>query len=285
MGSSLTRVERHLIRVVRLLMQPGRIFIAVGRRMPFGSYELRCALDLYPRPHYAYGVQQAAVLAQRLGVPRVSVIEFGVAGGQGLVELDRMAEAATAATGVAVDIYGFDRGEGLPKPTDYRDLPYIWREGDFTMDLSALRHRVRSAQLILGDIEDTVEAFLERRDVAPIGFVSVDVDYYSSAAAALKLFRGSSELFLPRVFCYLDDTVGDDDQIIHNDYVGELRAVAEFNETSAMTKIAPVNGLSAKRVVPAPWNDLIYVAHFFEHPAYARYVGRPDRQAQLPLNS
>lgn len=282
---SLTFLESGVIRVVRLLMQPGRIVLAALRRLPFGSYELRCALDLYPRPHYAYGVQQAAVLAQRLGVPRISVVEFGVAGGQGLVELDRMARLATEATGVTINIYGFDRGVGLPKPSDFRDLPYIWREGDFTMDVAALRTKVPAAQLVLGDIETTVPRFLESKQVPPIGFISIDVDYYSSSAAALKLFRGGPECFLPRVFCYLDDTVGDDDQIIHNEYVGELRAVAEFNETSANTKLAAVNGLSAKRPIAAPWNDLIYVAHIFDHPDYGRYVGRPESQTQLPLKA
>ncbi|ASY65936.1 hypothetical protein SJ05684_b49540 (plasmid) [Sinorhizobium sojae CCBAU 05684] len=196
-----------------------------------------------------------------------------------------MAQLATEATGVAIDIYGFDRGEGLPKPSDFRDLPYIWREGDFTMDVAALRNKVPRARLMLGDIEVTVPEFLKLERVAPIGFVSIDVDYYSSSVAALKLFRGSPEHFLPRVFCYLDDTVGDDDQIIHNEYVGELRAIAEFNETSATTKLAPVNGLSAKRTLAAPWNDLIYVAHIFDHPEYSRYVGRADSQTQLPLHA
>jgi len=250
-----------------------------------GSFALRCALDLYPRPHYAYGVQQAAVLAQRLKIPRISVIEFGVAGGQGLVELDRMARLATEATGVAIDVYGFDRGEGLPKPNDFRDLPYIWREGDFRMDLPALRAKVPSAKLVLGDIEATIPTFLQSESVAPVGFVSIDVDYYSSTVAALKLFRGDPQSYLPRVFCYLDDTVGDDDQIVHCEYVGELRAIKEFNESSDKIKIAAINGLSAKRAIAAPWNDLIYVAHIFDHPDYGSYVGSSDSETELPLGN
>ncbi|MFC4112808.1 hypothetical protein [Nonomuraea zeae] len=272
-----------LIRIVRLLMQPGRILLAVMRRLPFGSYELRCALDLYPRPHYAYGVQQAAELARRLGVGRISVVEFGVAGGAGIVELNRMAALATAASGVQIDVYGFDTGAGLPKPTDHRDLPYIWREGDFVMDVEALRARLGAAHLILGDIDDTVEGFLDTEQPAPIGFVSIDVDFYSSTAAALKLFRGDHKYFLPRVFCYLDDTVGDDDQIIHNDYVGELSAIREFNEEHETLKLAPINGLRHKRPVSAPWNDNFQALHRFEHPEYGQYVGKPDTETQLPL--
>lgn len=283
MKSSLSGPERLLIRVVRLLMQPARLVLAVLRRLPVGSYALRGALDLYPRPHYAYGVQQAAVLARRLGIPRISVIEFGVAGGSGLVEMDRMAQLATADTGVAIDVYGFDTGEGLPKPTDHRDLPYTWREGDFVMDQQALRARLPRAELVLGNIKETVPGFLEAHQPAPIGFVSIDVDYHSATAAALRLFDGDHRHFLPRVFAYLDDTVGDDDQVVHNDYVGELAAVRELNEANDAMKFSPINGLRHKRAVPAPWNDLIYVLHRFDHPNYGTYIGRKDAKTTLPL--
>ncbi len=271
------------IRIVRLLVQPGRILLSIMRRLPFGSFELRCALDLHPRPHYAYGVQQAAELARRLGLARISVIEFGVAGGSGVVELNRLALLATRATGVQIDVYGFDTGEGLPKPTDYRDLPYIWHSGDFAMDEDAIRARLGGARLVLGDIEDTVVGFLDAEQPAPIGFIAIDVDFYSSAAASLRIFDGEHRYFLPRVFCYFDDIVGDDDQIIHNDYVGELNAVREFNETRTDMKVAPINGLRHKRAVPAPWNDSIQALHRFDHPEYGCYVGKSDTQTQLPL--
>jgi hypothetical protein len=280
-----TGPERILIQVVRLLLQPARLVLAVLRRLPVGSHALRGALDLYPRPHYAYGVQQAAVLARRLGIPRISVIEFGVAGGSGLVEMDRMARLATADTGVAIDLYGFDTGRGLPKPTDYRDLPYTWRAGDFVMNQEALRARLPQAELVLGDIQDTISGFLAAHDPAPIGFVSIDVDYYSATAAALRLFDGGHRHFLPRVFCYLDDIVGDDDQVVHNDYVGELAAVRELNEANNAMKLSAINGLRHKRTVPAPWNDLIYVLHRFDHPDYGTYIGREDAETTLPLDA
>lgn len=285
MESSVSGPEQILIRFVRLLLQPTRLILAVLRRFPVGSHALRGALDLYPRPHYAYGVQQAAVLASRLGIPRISVIEFGVAGGSGLVEMARMAQLATADTGVAIDLYGFDTGEGLPKPTDHRDLPYTWREGDFVMDQDALRARLPQATLVLGNIKDTVPDFLESHQPAPIGFVSIDVDYHSATAAALRLFDGDHRHFLPRVFAYLDDTVGDDDQVVHNDYVGELAAVRELNEANDAMKFSPINGLRHKRTVPAPWNDLIYVLHRFDHPAYGSYIGRADAETTLPLTA
>jgi hypothetical protein len=283
--SSVSRPERILTQAIRFLLHPGRLVLAALSPKPLGSHAFREALDLYPRPHYAYGVQQAAVLARRLGIARIAVVEFGVAGGAGLVEMDRMARLATADTGVAIDVYGFDTGRGLPKPTDYRDLPYTWREGDFVMDQQALRARLPDAKLILGDIQETVTGFLDSHDPAPIGFVSIDVDYYSSTAAALRLFGGNERHFLPRVFCYLDDTVGDDHQVIHNEFVGEMAAVREFNEAEDVKKLSPINGLRHKRVVPAPWNDLIYVLHRFDHPAYGTYVGREQGETQLPLQT
>lgn len=273
-----------LKRVIRLLMQPGRLVLHIMKRLPFGSYELRCALDLYPRPHYAYGVQQAAELARRLGVGRISVIEFGVAGGAGLVEMSRQGALAAEVTGIQIDVYGFDTGQGLPKPADYRDLPYIWREGHFGMDVAALQKRLPDARLILGNLSDTAGQFLDSQQPAPIGFVSIDVDLYSSTTAALSIFSGDHKYFLPRVFCYLDDTVGDDDQVLHNEYVGELAAIREFNEAVETAKLAPINGLRHKRAVPAPWNDNMYALHRFDHPDYGAYVGSLHSETQLPLD-
>lgn len=283
MNAVLTPSQRLVVRVMRLLMQPGRVITALLRRTGLGSHALRLALDTYPRPHYAYGVQQAAELAERLGLKRISVLEFGVAGGAGLAELARMARLATQSTGVEIELYGFDSSVGLPKPRDHRDLPYIWRAGDFVMDVDALQAAVPEAQLVLGEIDETVEEFLARYRPAPIGFVSIDVDYYTSTASALKLFHGEDEFFMPRVFCYFDDTVGDDDQIVHNDFVGELAAIREFNEANSRQKLAKVNGLASKRVVPADWNELIYVLHRFDHPEYGTYIGRDETETQLPL--
>jgi hypothetical protein len=44
------------------------------------------------RPQYVWGVLNGAFLARALGIPRISVIEFGVAGGNGLVVLESIAD-------------------------------------------------------------------------------------------------------------------------------------------------------------------------------------------------
>jgi hypothetical protein len=69
-------------------------------------------------------VYRAADLAHRLKVPAISVIEFGVAGGQGLFELEKLAQLMGAHFAVPISVIGFDTGTGMPDPVDYRDLPY-----------------------------------------------------------------------------------------------------------------------------------------------------------------
>ena len=62
------------------------------------------------RPHYVWGVLNGVYLAQALGFDRVSAIEFGVAGGNGLVTLELIADKMRRYFGVEVDVYGFDAG-------------------------------------------------------------------------------------------------------------------------------------------------------------------------------
>ena len=92
---------------------------------------------------------------------------------------------------VGIDVYGFDTGVGLPKPQDYRDLPNLYRESGFAMDEAKLRARLQRAHLILGDVEQTIPKFVASQP-SPVGFVSVDVDLYSSTMSALKRCPNSS---------------------------------------------------------------------------------------------
>lgn len=270
-------------RALRVLYEPGRLAHSLLRKLPYGSFDLRCDLDLHPRPHYAYGVQQGADLARRLGIGRISVIEFGVAGGSGLLELERLASLASRSTGVDIEVYGFDRGEGLPAVADYRDLPYTWQPGFFQMDVPALQSQLTSARLVLGDISETIPIFKERDDPAPVAFVAIDLDYYSSTVDALRVFDCPDEGTLPRVLCYFDDVVGPD-HVLHNDEVGELLAIREFNEQRAHAKILAINGLRAKRAVPAAWNESMFAMHRFDHKLYETYVGPEPESQQLRLD-
>ena len=75
--------------------------------------------------------------------------------GSGLLSLEEYTEEIKKILGVQIDIYGFDTGQGLPKPIDYRDLPYHWKEGFFSMDKNDLVKKLKKAKLILGNIETT----------------------------------------------------------------------------------------------------------------------------------
>ena len=73
-----------------------------------------------------------------MGLDAISVIEFGVAGGRGLLNIEEHVKEIERSTGVSISIYGFDSGEGLPEPTDFRDLPYRFKARSFVMDRAKL---------------------------------------------------------------------------------------------------------------------------------------------------
>ena len=86
-----------------------------------------CAVE---RPHYGHCIFEAAQLAHRLALPRISVIEFGCGGGNGLLNAEmHCVEVAKIFPDVAFELYGFDTGDGLPPPIeDYRDFPHYLLE-------------------------------------------------------------------------------------------------------------------------------------------------------------
>lgn len=222
------------------------------------------------RPHYTWSVLHAASIAARTGRERISVAEVGVAGGNGLLALELAADAAESELGVAIEVYGFDTGEGLPPPRDNRDAPFIMDRGDFPMDVEGLRRRLSRAELVLGDVSETIPGFLAG-DHAELGFISFDVDYYSSTRDALTLLAGEPGSLLPRVLCYFDDTHG----YPWGDFNGARLAIDEYNAASER-KLAQLHGL--RFLLPESqqgerWPEAMYVAHAFDHPAYAEPEG------------
>ena len=218
------------------------------------------------RRAYVWGVLKGCALGKVLGYASVSVIEFGVASGAGLISMERIAEAAENLIGTRIEVHGFDTGTGIPKTMDYRDCPNIWLDGQFPMDEAALRRELRRAKLHLGCVDKTVPEFVHGT-FAPVAFVSFDLDLYSSTRDALKLFEGEYDWVLPRVVCYFDDIIGH----TYSDYNGERLAIREFNDRWPMRKLSPIYGL--KYFVPSEeqnsnWPEQIYMAHFFEHPLY-----------------
>jgi hypothetical protein len=223
------------------------------------------------RPAYLWGSLHGAHLAKGLGIGAVSLIEFGVAGGNGLVDLDQIALEIEASLGVRADVYGFDTGGGLPAPVDTRDCPNLFSGGDFPMDVKRLRARLRSAELILGDVADTVGPFLALRP-PPAAFISFDLDLYSSTVQALRLLETNAEgRLLPRVQCYFDDITG----YTYAEFNGERLAIREFNERNRLRKISPIYALNhyvPQRCKRDLWVENMHLAHILDHPLY----GKPD---------
>jgi hypothetical protein len=252
--------------------------LGLWERFPVGSVHTRVHYGIYPYAQYAFGVYWSAILAKRLNIPRISVIELGVAGGRGLVALERASAEIESAVGVGIDVVGFDTGQGMPAAADYRDLPHIWGPGFYQMDADKLRARLTRAQLVLGDVGTTTREWLQQEKRAPIGFVSFDLDYYSSTKAAFALFEGAAATHLPRVICYFDDVttlpLG-----CMNEYVGELLAIREFNDSHPDRKIARIEQLRIHRPRWEVWQDRMYAFHDFAHPQYNTLVIKPEQLA------
>ena len=112
------------------------------------------------RAAYAFCLYYATLEAKRLGYSRISALEFGVAGGNGIIALQTYAREIKRELGIEVEIYGFDSGAGLPKPRDFRDVPYLWQTGFYPIDETKLRARLEGSQLVMGDVADTAKTFL-----------------------------------------------------------------------------------------------------------------------------
>jgi hypothetical protein len=235
-----------------------------------GTFRQREQYGLVSRAAYAYGMLRAADLARFLGKSKVTVCEFGVATGNGLMNMVELAGPIREETGVEVKVVGLDTGAGLPTVEGYKDHPELWSVGDFSMtNKDELTRRVGGrAELIFGDIKDTVDGFVAGLDEsAPIGFISVDVDIYSGARSALRCLQGRPELYTPAVSLYCDDV----QFFFANRWCGELAAIEEFNEENALRKIDVDRSLPGHRpILHTAWYGAMFVCHVLDHESRQR---------------
>lgn len=225
--------------------------------------------NLTERPHYLYCLYHSAILARRLGLKKISIIEFGVAGGNGIIFLETFVKNIFVETGVEVEIYGFDLGDGLCEPTDHRDLPYWFKKDLYKMDHSSLSAKIKHTKLIIGDVKDTIKDFFKKYNPAPIGAILNDLDYYSSTINSFQIFNTTEDKFyLPRIFCYFDDIIGTEYEMygVNN---GQLLAIDEFNKNNIHLKINLNQNLLVKNV---PYKFQIYYFHKHNHRDYNKYL-------------
>ena len=218
-----------------------------------------------PRMHYATGIYKSAYEAKNLGYKKFSVMEFGVAGGSGLINLEFHAKEISRLFDIDIEVYGFDLGTGLPGDNQgYKDKLHIWQEGFFLMDQNVLKNKLQGAKLVLGNIADTVKTFINDYTPAPVGFVAIDVDYYSSTVPILNFLKSENdEYFLPRIWLYCDDVN------LMNEFQGEELAIKEFNNANKDFKVSPEHAVSKVKLF-----------HRFKHGKYDKLL--PYSAMQLP---
>jgi hypothetical protein len=261
--------------LLKILTYPAPMRLVLARwfikRFSLFSYEDRMSIGAIDRPHYGYCIFQAARLASLLGYPKISVIEFGCGGGNGLLNAEMHISEVMKIFAVDIELYGFDCGCGLPAPRDYRDMPHYFQAGLYEMNREPLEKKLKHAKLIIGDVKDGCATFLRQYNPAPIGCMFHDLDFYSSTSDALKYLDVETSHFLPRVFMYFDDVIGNNVWLC-NEFTGERLAIAEFNQNHQTKKIS--KNYSAPKQY---WSDQIYVYHDFDHPKYNDFVAGKEQ--------
>lgn len=238
--------------------------ISVGVAL-IGGLRSKVAFDLVVRRQHAFGMLKAADDAKARGLAEVTVVELGVASGTGLLNICEIGRRVTEETGVGFRVVGFDTGEGMPPPADYRDHPEIYKEGWFPMDKQALgRSLPANAEIRFGPIAETIASFTAQlTPEAPLAFTTLDVDFYSSSKDALGLFEGRPDAYLPYVNLYVDDLA----LSTHTRFAGELLAVREFNDEHDLRKIDFDWNLANGRVFKhAEWLTHMFKLHVLDHP-------------------
>jgi hypothetical protein len=231
------------------------------------------------RPHYETIMYESCIEAKKLGYNEVSILELGVAGGNGIIALEKYKNKIEKFLNIKITIYGFDSGEGMPQTKLYQDLKYIWKPGFFKVNRKLLEEKIKS-KIFYGNIENTVDQFL---DFSPknISAIFFDLDYYSSTKIFLDQLKKLDRHLCPRVYCYFDDVF--DVNLSICKYNGELLAIEEFNKENSNTKIA-ISLDNIKHFKFPLAKNMIHIMHNFNHPDYNKFIGL-NNENSLSLNN
>ncbi len=222
------------------------------------------------RPHYETILLEASLEAKKLGYDEITILELGVAGGNGILSLEKYSKTIQKKLKIKINIFGFDTGDGLPNSNKKEDVPFIWKKGQFKIDKEKLEKKIKS-KIYYGDIKDTIENF-SKTNPKNISVIFFDLDLYSSSKSFLDKIEIWGKFTTPRVYCYFDD-------LFHHNYLsdfnGELLAIKEFNETNKDFKIGTHIDHVADFKFPLAKN-LLYTFHNFKHTDYYKYIGTDD---------
>ena len=231
----------------------------------FGNFEKKIDYDLIPRQPYAFGLKEAfrRVSLESINTKKILILEFGVASGAGLFNLQSIANRLSKIYNLDYQIIGFDTGKGMPPALDYRDHPEKYSKGDFPPLKLSENNLQKKTKILYGDIKDTVQLIKnELSENVAIGFISVDVDYYSSTISCLESLKFESLYYLPNTVMYFDDVSSTD----HNEFCGQLLAIREFNKANQYRKISKMNKLRYWRYFKnSVWLDQMYFLNVLDH--------------------
>ena len=220
------------------------------------------------RPHYETILLEGVLEARKLGYKTVSVLELGVAGGNGIVALEKYKKKIEKITNIEINIYGFDSGGGLPETNNKYDLPFFWKTGDFKVDKEKLE-KIIDSKIFYGDIKYTVDDFIK---IHPKNIIAIfcDLDFYTSTKSFLNQMSKLKQYLCPRVYFYFDD-IFDSSHCI-DDQNGELLAIQEFNNENINMKIGKSLSNSLDFRFPIG-KDYLFLLHNFKHKDYNNYIG------------
>lgn len=245
------------VRYVPIIDNEKNIIDLFSKRRAYFRKEYRT--NNLQRMVYAKNIWEMAESAKEIGIKEFSVIEFGVAGGNGLVAAEFYAREISRLFNIKIEVYGFDNAAGLPAiQGNYmqKEIPYWFYEGRYNyMNIEKLKKRLRTAKLIIGDIEETLADFVEVYKPAPIGVIFVDVDQYAGTTAILSFLESDDNIFLPRMNMFFDDISP------ATESRGEHRAVLEFNQRNENIKILPEGSHTKEKI-----------CFRYQHPLYAKEI-------------
>ena len=231
------------------------------------------------RPHYETILLESTIEAKKLGYKEVSVLELGVAGGNGIISLENYKKKIEKITGVKINIIGFDYGEGLPTSNNKFDLPFFWSEGDYKIDKEKLKKKTNT-KIFFGGIDKTFQSFIETNPPI-ISAIFFDLDYYTSTKSFLNQISKNKDFFSPRVYCYFDDVFSPHHHI--NEHNGELLAINEFNNENNEIKIGKSLADSNDYRFPLG-NNRFFMLHNFTHRDYLKNLDYNKHKSNLSLD-
>jgi hypothetical protein len=227
------------------------------------------------RPHYETILLESCREAKKLGLNEISILELGVANGNGIVSLENYKRKIEKFLDIKITIYGFDNCDGLPDSDLKEDIKYLWKDGQFKTNKEALEKEIKS-KIFYGDIKDTAVNFL-RTNPKNISVIFFDMDYYSSTKKFLDQINSFKNVLLPRVLLYFDDLYFDYNITEFN---GEMLAINEFNVKNKNFKIGSyIDHICDFRFPLA--KGLLKTLHNFNHPDYNKFIA--DKHSGLGL--